>query len=93
MDMMLAREDCAPKPAPDGLLQIADAWGLPPANLVYVGDFIYDLQAARRAEMISCFYDPQETGNYQAETDWHLAGFEQLTAMLGTISGIAAPPD
>ncbi|MGB2057737.1 HAD family hydrolase [uncultured Alcanivorax sp.] len=93
VDMMLAREDCAPKPAPDGLLQIADAWGLPPANLVYVGDFIYDLQAARRAEMISCFYDPQETGNYQAETDWHLAGFEQLTAMLETISGIAAPPD
>jgi len=84
VDMLLAREDCPPKPAPDGLLHIANAWGLPPGNLVYVGDFIYDLQAARRAEMISCFYDPQKTGKYQAETDWHLTGFDQLTEVLAT---------
>lgn len=84
VDILLAREDCPPKPAPDGLLQIANAWGLPPAHLVYVGDFIYDLQAARRAGMIGCFYDPKKTGNYQAETDWHLTGFDQLTEVLAT---------
>lgn len=93
VDILLAREDCLPKPAPDGLLHIAAAWGLPPANLVYVGDFLYDLQAARRAGMIGCFYDPKQTGHYQAEADWHLAGFEQLTAVLATVSGIAVRPD
>lgn len=92
VDMLLAREDCPPKPAPDGLLHIAAAWELPPANLVYVGDFLYDLQAARRAGMIGCFYDPKQTCHYQAEADWHLAGFEQLTAVLATVSDIAAPP-
>tara|TARA_Y100001934_G_scaffold232542_1_gene281403 strand:+ start:3139 stop:3768 length:630 start_codon:yes stop_codon:yes gene_type:complete len=90
--MLLAREDCPPKPAPDGLLHIASAWELPPANLVYVGDFLYDLQAARRAGMIGCFYDPKQTCHYQAEADWHLAGFEQLTAVLATVSGTAARP-
>ena len=84
VDMLLAREDCPPKPAPDGLLQIAAAWSLSPKRLVYVGDFLYDLQAARRANMISCFYDPALTGLYPDETDWHLGDFEQFTEMLAT---------
>ena len=84
VDMLLAREDCPPKPAPDGLLQIAAAWSLSPKRLVYVGDFLYDLQAARRANMISCFYDPALTGHYSDETDWHLGDFEQFTEMLAT---------
>ena len=84
VDILLAREDCPPKPAPDGLLQIAAAWSLSPKRLVYVGDFLYDLQAARRANMISCFYDPALTGLYPDETDWHLGDFEQFTEMLAT---------
>ena len=41
-------------------------------------------QAARRANMISCFYDPALTDSYPDETDWHLADFEQFTEMLAT---------
>lgn len=78
VDMLLAREDCPPKPAPDGLLHIANAWGLPPANLVYVGDFIYDLQAARRADMISCYYDPQNSHRFTEHADWRVEHLAQL---------------
>lgn len=92
VDMMLAREDCAPKPVPDGLLLIADAWGYRlPTWSTWGISFMTCRPPGGRDDQL--FYDPQETGNYQAETDWHLAGFEQLTAMLETISGIAAPPD
>lgn len=51
VDLVLTREDCAPKPDPEGLLLIARHLGIDPANALYVGDFIYDLQAARNAGM------------------------------------------
>jgi len=51
VDLILTREDCAPKPDPEGLLRIADRLRLVPAECLYVGDFVYDLQAARNAGM------------------------------------------
>ena len=53
VDLIMTREDCAPKPHPEGLLLIADQLGLRPATTVYVGDFVFDLQAARNAGMAS----------------------------------------
>ncbi|MCC4307437.1 HAD family hydrolase [Alcanivorax marinus] len=51
VDLILTREDCEPKPDPEGLLRIADRLRLVPADCLYVGDFVYDLQAARNAGM------------------------------------------
>ncbi|SMY17425.1 HAD family hydrolase [Photobacterium aquimaris] len=51
---IVSREDFAPKPAPDALVYIAEQWQLAPQNILYVGDYVYDLQAAYRANMPSC---------------------------------------
>lgn len=80
VDVMLAREDCAPKPSPQGLLMIAAQWGCDPQRLVYVGDFIYDLQAARRAGMAACYYDPTDSGRFVGDADWHIRHFDELLA-------------
>ena len=85
VDLMLAREDCPAKPAPDGLLMIADYWALAPARLVYVGDYLYDLQAARRAGMIACYYDPGGQGRFREQADWLLPDFA-----IATVSGASA---
>lgn len=53
-DRIVSREDFPPKPAPDALLDITQQWQLAPQNILYVGDYIYDLQAAFRANMPSC---------------------------------------
>jgi len=53
---VLTREDAAPKPAPDALLGLARQWGIPNESCVYVGDYIYDLEAAHRANMHACLY-------------------------------------
>ncbi|MDX1803940.1 MAG: HAD family hydrolase [Alcanivorax sp.] len=87
VDLLLAREDCAPKPAPDGLLMIADYWELPPSQLVYVGDFLYDLQAARRAGMIACYYDPGRSGRFRQHADWLLHDFHQAVVSGAPASG------
>lgn len=41
------------KPAPDGVLLAAERMGLPPAHTFYVGDAIYDIQAAHAAGSIA----------------------------------------
>ncbi|USD34456.1 MULTISPECIES: HAD family hydrolase [Vibrio] len=51
---IISREHFPPKPAPDSLLALAREWQLPPEQILYVGDYMYDLQAASNARMPSC---------------------------------------
>ena len=54
IELVITREDAPAKPDPTALLQIAKQWDIAPKNLLYVGDYIYDKQAAENAEM-QCF--------------------------------------
>lgn len=78
VSLVLAREDCPPKPAPDGLLHIARQWQCPPPQCAYVGDYLYDLQAARHAGMVACYYDPMGTAEFADQADWHIRHFRSL---------------
>lgn len=51
---IISREHFPPKPAPDALLALANEWGLASYQVLYVGDYVYDLQAASNANMPSC---------------------------------------
>lgn len=48
-----AKPDVARKPAPDGALMIAKAWGLAPENIAFVGDSDIDVETALRAGMLA----------------------------------------
>ena len=52
--LLITRDDHLAKPAPDALLHIAEKWQVAPENILCVGDYIYDLQAAKNANMHSC---------------------------------------
>jgi len=54
VDILITREDYPAKPNPEALFAIAQLWGIDCQNIVYVGDHIYDVQAANNAGMISC---------------------------------------
>jgi HAD superfamily hydrolase (TIGR01549 family) len=47
--VLLSREDPHVKPAPEALALAAERMGVPLANCVMVGDFVYDMMAANRA--------------------------------------------
>ncbi|KOO09030.1 HAD family hydrolase [Vibrio hepatarius] len=51
---IITREHFPPKPSPDSLLALAQEWQLQRHQILYVGDFLYDLQAAFNADMPSC---------------------------------------
>lgn len=48
-DAVVTREDAPPKPAPDPVLLACRRIGLRPAEVLFVGDFEFDMLAGRRA--------------------------------------------
>ena len=50
-DAVVTREDAPPKPAPDPVWLACRWMGLPPAELLFVGDFEFDMLAGRRASV------------------------------------------
>ena len=86
-DVLIAREDAAAKPDPEGLLKIAAAFELPAAQMLCVGDFRYDLEAAANAGMASCLYDPSGDSPHVALADHVIHRFEELAPLiLGELS-------
>lgn len=56
VEQILTREDAPAKPKPDALLYFSKLWNVEPQSCVYVGDYLYDLQAADNANMHACLY-------------------------------------
>lgn len=86
-DPVIAREDAAAKPSPEGLLKICRHWDLAPAQTLMVGDYLYDIQAGQAAGMRTALYtaglSPEACGfHHEADliiTDFrHCAPFWQL---------------
>jgi HAD superfamily hydrolase (TIGR01509 family) len=76
--ILISREEHQAKPAPDALLFLANQWNIPPENLLYVGDYLYDIQAAINANTMSCLVTHGNTPDYA-----HLATFvvNELTGL------------
>jgi phosphoglycolate phosphatase len=70
-DPVVAREDAPFKPSPQGLWQICEAWQVVPAEVLMVGDYIYDLQAGRSAGT--------KTALITHGRDWHFAHLADVT--------------
>ncbi|WP_231295851.1 HAD-IA family hydrolase [Colwellia sp. PAMC 21821] len=64
IELLFTRADHKAKPAPDALLHLAQLWQVKPENLLYVGDYLYDLQAAKNANTMSCLVTHGETLEY-----------------------------
>ena len=56
-DYCLGRDCALPKPSGDGLRQLAARWKVPTSEIVMVGDFRYDLEAARDAGAVAVLVD------------------------------------
>jgi HAD superfamily hydrolase (TIGR01549 family) len=58
--IVVSREDAPPKPSPAGLQRILAEWGLNPEEVVYVGDYLFDVEAGRSAGIPTLLYQPKE---------------------------------
>lgn len=53
---VITREDAPPKPDPTALLTLAGEWQLNTEDIAYIGDYIYDIEAAHNAKMQAWLY-------------------------------------
>lgn len=81
-ELVLGRDEAAPKPSPDGLLKIAQVWDVDPSELVMVGDYRIDLECGRTAGARTVLVNLPDNP-WPELTDWHAADCHQLQAMLG----------
>ena len=82
IDMVITREDGPAKPDPATLLSIQKQWQMPSSQLAYIGDYLYDVQAAINAGMVSCLFAPQTLPDYAELADIVFADYEELAEML-----------
>ena len=65
-DIILTRDDDIPvKPEPDGVLHTAEIMGILPAELLVVGDYIYDIEAGNAAGSITVFFDSRPKRTFE----------------------------
>ena len=78
---VLGRDNAAHKPDPDGLLQLARAWGVEPQKMVMVGDYYFDLACGRAAGSRTVLVNvPQNP--WPELTDWHAQDCFELRKLL-----------
>ena len=82
ISLMLTREDCEPKPHPEGLLRIAEQWGIAPNCLAYVGDYKYDMLAASNAGMLGVMIRNERNAQFIDLADVAMTHFEELLPYL-----------
>ncbi|TMN96628.1 HAD-IA family hydrolase [Pseudoalteromonas sp. S558] len=83
---VLTRSDAPAKPDPSALNAIATLWDISPANILYVGDYLYDIQAAHNANMRACLYAPDVTPAYADQADYILHHFYELVGLVESYS-------
>ncbi len=76
---VLGRDEAPAKPDPGGLRHLLGAWGAVPEDGVFVGDYLYDLQAGRAAGMMTVHV---ARGVAHAWPEWTDVRVERLDALL-----------
>ena len=91
-DTVLTREDAPAKPDPTGVLAICRDWNLAPADVLFVGDYLFDLQAGHNAGTRAVLFvpglatRPEALPEWSDEADWVVVGFDELHQLVEKLS-------
>ena len=90
---VIGRETCAPKPNPDGVLHLLAAWRARPAETVMVGDFLYDIEAGKRAGVLTVHFDSSGRFPWPEFTDHGITELDQILDLVGQHNRIIGDGD
>lgn len=79
---VVGRERCAPKPDPAGLQLLIQQWQASPEQTVMVGDYLFDIEAGRRAGATTIHFDTTATYSWPEFTDLGVSDYAQLQQLL-----------
>tara|TARA_B100000029_G_scaffold379525_1_gene374351 strand:+ start:118 stop:714 length:597 start_codon:yes stop_codon:yes gene_type:complete len=81
-DVVLTREDAPAKPDPSGVLDICQLWQLPPGEILFVGDYLFDLQAGHNAGTRAVLFAPGDLPPWSEQADWIVRDYRQLAELV-----------
>ncbi|OPZ12014.1 MAG: Phosphoglycolate phosphatase [candidate division BRC1 bacterium ADurb.BinA364] len=90
-DLAWSREMGPLKPEPDGVLRACAALEIDPALTVCVGDYRYDLEAARAAGAISVWLGRPDRPDFSEMADFTIRDLAELPRLLGLNGDRPAP--
>ncbi len=82
VDCVVAREDSAPKPHPDGVHRIARALGVEPSRCVMVGDYLFDIEAGRAAGARTVLMKRPGKQSWKADPHHVVVSLDELLSVL-----------
>lgn len=79
-DTLITRDDAPAKPDPSIVLQLLDEYDLNPEQVMYLGDYLYDIETARNAGLMAgIVYDSESMEpEFAAHADISTAGLPEL---------------
>jgi HAD superfamily hydrolase (TIGR01549 family) len=83
---VLCREDGPPKPHPAGLLRLCDIWQVDPADVLFVGDFLHDINAGRAAGVRTVLFAPGNLPHYAPLADFCVSSFAELERLIDRLN-------
>ena len=75
---ILDRDSCEPKPHPAGILLLLDQWRAKNIECVMVGDYLFDLEAGRAANVATVHINTLAQHPWPNMTDWGIDHLHQL---------------
>lgn len=79
---VLTREDAPPKPDPAGLLKICSIWNAHVTEVIFMGDFLHDINCGRNAGMRTILFAPNGTPHYSLLADFCVSTFAEAACLI-----------
>jgi hydrogenase expression/formation protein HypE len=78
-DVIISRDDpIKPKPSGDGILSAANRLSVSPEEIMIVGDYIFDIEAGKRAGSITVFLDTKKNDAKSIQCDFLITQLAEL---------------
>jgi HAD superfamily hydrolase (TIGR01509 family) len=81
-EYVLGRESAPPKPNPDGIRHLLACWNASPTEAVMVGDYLFDLEAGRRAGTATVYLDVAGRGPRPQQADLTVQSLHELMRLI-----------
>ena len=75
---IVGREECAPKPSPEGIHMLLSIWRKQAESAVMIGDYRFDLMAGRAASVRTVLFDPSAGYEWSDLTDHCFSDYQTL---------------
>ena len=84
IDTVVTREDAPAKPDPTALLALSEQWQILPKNMLYVGDYLHDINVAKNAGVKSALFCESDIPSYAKEADLVFHHYDELIRLFNT---------